>query len=526
MARERNERHDYSFLPWAAPGLANRITGPDPDLAGSARADIDVKLTSTAQGLDGTPRQFRCRAQGAACTDLATSSGSTRARSCAPIRATGSRTSSPTTWPRSSSTTRLPVALHPAAPAADSAPAAAVDHAGGPEARRVRAEVRTARPDRCPYIDRHGRRAHQCAAWPDTLWAWAHVHVNRGLTGERRRDRRDRPRRSRRAARRRRPQRNADVAYSRIVCPRQLDAEHGLSRLPGAGLRERPAGRPRARPGAPRRASRQSAWDEQRTGQERVCPSTTAGTSAPGRSATSNTLVRLLKPRAGRQARRHARHGRAAPRRRACRVSMTRDFAGRAAARRRAAGARASLNPDELETVLDQENWAQPSSASVPERARRFHQPRRRLHARSAAQANARPGVSDIARDPDPLITPPLYGRWHALTPRLLGQRRRQPVPHQRQLGARAQSRSALPRAGRLRHARDPGDQESYMDAAWEQIGDVLDGNRRIRSLQARAGNVSLRLAPLAPAADRGRKSRPGRCIDRSGACTRHVRRA
>ncbi len=104
--------------------------------------------------------------------------------------------------------------------------------------------------------------------------------------------------------------------------------------------------------------------------------------------------------------------------------------------------------------------------------------------ANPAATANADSGydtsVPDPA-DPDPLITPPLYARWHALTRRLLTARDGTPVSpdrnwvHQLNLDPRHRVTANFGTEVVQRN------QERYMDAAWEQIGDVLAANQRIR---------------------------------------------
>src|SRR4029078_12646963 len=90
------------------------------------------------------------------------------------------------------------------------------------------------------------------------------------------------------------------------------------------------------------------------------------------------------------------------------------------------------------------------------------------------------PGVSD---DLDPLITSPLYGRWHALTQRLLTTR----------TGAAAANTTnwvhRLNLDPRFRIPANFGTEvvqanaEEYMNYAWQQIGDVLRANKTIRPL-------------------------------------------
>jgi len=89
-----------------------------------------------------------------------------------------------------------------------------------------------------------------------------------------------------------------------------------------------------------------------------------------------------------------------------------------------------------------------------------------------------------IRNDSDPLITPPIFGRWHALTERLLQERSGSDVPH------RTNWVHDLNLDPRWRVAAGFGTtviqkkQETYMEAAWDQIGDVVEANRRIRQAQ------------------------------------------
>ncbi|MEO6916529.1 MAG: hypothetical protein ABI151_13620, partial [Chitinophagaceae bacterium] len=83
--------------------------------------------------------------------------------------------------------------------------------------------------------------------------------------------------------------------------------------------------------------------------------------------------------------------------------------------------------------------------------------------------------------DADPLITAPIYGRWHAMIERVYKDR----------LGARIDNNynwvNELNLDPRFRVAAHFGtrvvqeNQEEYMEAAWEQIGEVLKVNRQIR---------------------------------------------
>ncbi|MER5510489.1 hypothetical protein ABT052_34925 [Streptomyces sp. NPDC002766] len=92
----------------------------------------------------------------------------------------------------------------------------------------------------------------------------------------------------------------------------------------------------------------------------------------------------------------------------------------------------------------------------------------------------------DTATTVDPIITPPLYGRWHALTSRLLNDRDGVPVPapanhnwvHRLNLDPRFRVAANLGAQVVRAH------EEKLMAAAWEQVGDVLVANGRIRAAQ------------------------------------------
>ncbi|MGV9267631.1 hypothetical protein ACWDRR_23570 [Kitasatospora sp. NPDC003701] len=127
-----------------------------------------------------------------------------------------------------------------------------------------------------------------------------------------------------------------------------------------------------------------------------------------------------------------------------------------------------------------------------------------------AAAHGALPGTQAraLSAGVDPVITPPLYGRWHALTSRLLVDADGRPLPspanrnwvHRLNLDPRY--RVAANFGTRVVQAR----QDEFMDAAWAQIGDVLKANARIREAQL-AREVGHRLQtkhlePVAPPTD------------------------
>ncbi len=97
----------------------------------------------------------------------------------------------------------------------------------------------------------------------------------------------------------------------------------------------------------------------------------------------------------------------------------------------------------------------------------------------SATEANHGSGLGpNVEDDEDPLIVPPIYGRWHSQTQRL--------VPLE---GDPAGNRWVQELNLDPRHRVAAGfgtrvvqqNQETYMEAAWQQVGKVLEGNQKIR---------------------------------------------
>jgi hypothetical protein len=84
--------------------------------------------------------------------------------------------------------------------------------------------------------------------------------------------------------------------------------------------------------------------------------------------------------------------------------------------------------------------------------------------------------------DPDPVITSPLYGRWHALVQRLLKERDGTMMPtninhnwiHTLNLDPRFRSAAGFGTKVVQKN------QEEYMNAAWEQVGKVVEANNKI----------------------------------------------
>ncbi len=328
----------------------------------------------------------------------------------------------------------------------------------------------------------------------DQLWAWVHVHVNRGLTAaETEITSTDMtaviPRLSATLGE------NPDLGYSRILCPRKLKENtpyHAFlvpvfesGRLAGLGLD--PATAPHATHGA---------WqDYPQNPADRLQPDNYPiyfrWYFRTGAIGDFESLVRLLEPRPA-DARVGWRDidvqdpGSNLP-------GITDPALGGVL---KLSGALrvplAGLNQEDRAKVEQYDRWATPYPHPFQTALAGFINLADDYGSAPAAQANAAaraaappPAGGNVAPvDPDPLITPPLYGRWHALTDRLLSALDGSPLPN------RTNWVHALNLDPRYRAVAGFGTdviqqgQEEYMNLAWAQIGDVLEAIRRIRAAQ------------------------------------------
>ncbi|HEY3726034.1 MAG TPA: hypothetical protein VGL51_02595 [Solirubrobacteraceae bacterium] len=161
------------------------------------------------------------------------------------------------------------------------------------------------------------------------------------------------------------------------------------------------------------------------------------------------------------------------------------------------------LTQAEQNERAEYDNWDQPYPQPFQTALASFIDLADDYAAQAAAAANAASGLgAGVDDDPDPLITSPLYGRWHALTQRLLTNRDGTPAPdrtnwvHKLNLDPRFRVPAGFGADVVETNA------EQYMNYAWEQIGDVLAANLLIRRLHLAVG-VSTRwhvahLVPLA----------------------------
>jgi hypothetical protein len=107
---------------------------------------------------------------------------------------------------------------------------------------------------------------------------------------------------------------------------------------------------------------------------------------------------------------------------------------------------------------------------------------------------NAADGLQDANADSDPVISPPLYGRWHALHPKLSLAKDSGANPYNHN-GKWITELNLDPRhrtAAGLGTLVVQENQEALMNEAWWQVGEVLEANRQIRIAQLAAAASNL----------------------------------
>jgi hypothetical protein len=444
-----SEISSYSFLPWLRRGLANQIKADDFDANVKLRASVTVSLEARGQKIGGGGDDSVFVDQPIALYGPGDITGIDRR---AIIR----------TEPRDWNTNfepnycaaiefydeDMPWRYTPAAPGASGRLRPWISLVVLSESEFT--DGRDVRGKPLPYVE-----VSDVTVFPkaDELWAWAHVHVNRSLAANE-----DEHVSSDMAAVIPRLQaliqENADLAYSRIISPRRLASKTGYhaflmpsfeaGRRAGLGLELGDV------------AATASAWEE---------PGRPAPTSFPyyhrwyfrtGETGDFESLVRLLTPKV------------VDPRvgfRDMDMLSPGSNVPGFSPAHEggvlRLGGA---LRP--------------PTNAPDPsdDWDAAFPQP---LQEGLAELINL-PDFYLEQGHPDPVIAPPLYGRWHAFASRVLHDRNGDPLPnldkwlHRLNLDPRFRVAAGLG----TRVIQDG--QEDYMDAAWAQIGKVLEARRRI----------------------------------------------
>ena len=459
----------YSFLPWLRLGIANQITAADGDTGVKLRASISVDLTITGKPVEGD-------------TDL-TATVSRNVALYGPGDIVGIDSKAivkvePRHWITNFEPNYLPYIefyeedfpwrYTPAAPDIGK-------HRLRPWLALVVMKEDEFRDS--PVVASRPLPAIEIDAPPDAifppaeqLWAWAHVHINRDLVKQDDvfistdidaiRSRLENLLRN-----------NPDHAYSRIICPRRLEPNVGYhaflvpsfesGRLAGLGLN--------AAPDNAEFFATLSSWaDYTNRPVPAQHPVYHRWFFKTGTVGDFEYLVRLLKPRSpdarlGRRDMDTQRPGSNIP---GIAEEELHGVLRLGGALKVPDEALTDAQEDEAQTY---EEWDQPYPHLFQDSLARFI---------NLADDYQQQGV------PDPVITAPLYGRWHALTDRLLYEPDDSAVPqtenwvHELNLDPRWR----VPAGFGTSVIQD--NQEEYMDAAWEQVGDIIAANRRIRMAQ------------------------------------------
>lgn len=295
---------------------------------------------------------------------------------------------------------------------------------------------------------------------PEQSWAWAHVHVSQNIIGNALQTKTDSEVAAVEQTLEQTLRANADVASSRLLCARKLEdntAYHAFvvpafetGRLTGLGL-DIP----------PNTSGQRSSWD---SGQ-RVYPIYYRWFFRTGEKGDFEFLVDLLEPRP-------------VDRRVGVRsMDMQNpgyEVEGMSGAPR-VMGLEGALKSTETES----------SPSEWPPVGTDFDNPRvgsagrflNQLEEKVNLQFNLQQAESSENPHPDPIVSPPLYGKWYAMAESL-------DVRHGTGWV------DELNRDPRLRTPAGAGtqviqkEQEKFMQQAWAQLGDLLQTNQKIRQFQ------------------------------------------
>ena len=473
----------YSFLPWLRQGVARAITTADGDQSVILRASAKVELKVTGEGLDGSTLQGDVKRD----VELYGPGEVVGIEARAIVR------TDPRPWITNFEPNYLaqiefyeedfPWRYTPAAPDPSKLrlrpwiQLVVLKETGDPATSEFQ-DVRAIAGRPLPFV---AVKDFNAFPPPDELWAWAHVHVNRSLGATP-----DELVAADVAAAVRRMESalaaNADVGYSRIICPRRLEencAYHAFlmptferGRLAGLGLD----------PTLAPFASASAVTDYPARPEPLHVPYYHRWYFRTGGVGDFETLVRLLKwktadPRVGRRDMDVQEPGSNID------GILDADLHG---VLRLGGALRApliTLSPEGLQEHQKYENWAK---ASYPhefqKQLARFINLGDEFTRTPAVEARTDAGFPP--QDPgdlDPLITSPIYGEWQALQHRLLNDADDVPLPNNanwiHELNLDPRHRVAAGFGGDVVRKH----QEEYMEAAWLQVGDVLEHNQKAR---------------------------------------------
>jgi len=479
-----NEIGTYSFLPWLRQGIANNIKTQDLDSSVKVRAAVNIALTLKGEGIDATETETISR-------DVALFGPG----DIIGIQSKAIIKTEPRDWITNFEPNYLPyIDFYDEDFPWRYTPAAPNTGLG-----RLRPWIMlvvlkedefkdgkniTNKP--LPYID--VPNAGDLFPPADQLWAWAHVHINEDII-KLEDDIENNDLNSVLPRFRDVLNKNPDLAYSRIVCPRKLAANtpyHAFlipvfesGRMAGLGLDPVEMFNSIADLHAT-----YSAWGTYPNKPElESYPYYYRWYFRTGTVGDFEYLVRLLEPKPvdGRVGRRDMDVQNPG--------SNIRGINDEALGGILKLGGALqvpfdTLKEDEKADVTKYDNWAEPYPHKFQTDLASFINLADDYSVKEAVDANQDTGLENIEEDPDPLITPPLYGRWHAMVQRLLEEKDGKPISqnknwiHELNLDPRWRVSAGFG----TKVVQDK--QEEYMDAAWGQVGRILDANRNIRLAQ------------------------------------------
>lgn len=465
----------YSFLPWLRRGAANTIPQADGDASVQLRATMPLDVTLVGTKLDGTPNQQVVHRD----VSLYGPGDIVGIDSKAVVK------TDPLNWITNFEPNYLPyIDFYDEDFPWRYTPAAA-DMAKS----RLRPWITlvvlklseftdgkdlTGKP--LPYFElASGTKATDVFSAPAELWAWAHVHVNVDLSNNG-----DESMPGVLQNLQQTIGQNPDLAYSRLMCPRRLEPDTAYNafliptfetgRLAGLG-QDVPA----------TTVATASAWDNNQT----QFPYYYRWYFMAGDFGDFEYLVKLLKPqpvdsRVGTRDMDVIHPGSNLP---------PIDTPANLNNVLKLGGALevpfATMSPTDQNQVTMFDQWDHPFP-------HKFETAMAAFINLADDYSTKSPGDIDPA-DPDPIVTAPLYGRWPALVSRVLTAADGSTLPNDQnwihRLNLDPRFRVAAGLGTKVVQAND----QTYMAAAWQQIGDVISANNRLRLAQmAQAASLSL----------------------------------
>lgn len=468
----------YSFLPWLRRGIANRISGH----ASGARATIPVELKITGTGISGEKQELINREIALYGPGDIIGISKNNIVKTAPLKGITNFESNYLPYIEFYDED-FPWRYSPAVPDAKGRllPWMALIILKDDEWNRPRKTSGKT----LPFFRFKGSPD---AVFPpfDQLWAWAHVHTNESIQKNGKikvssPDDLDKALLGFETT----LSKNPDLAYSRILCPRKLEPDTGYNaflipsfesgRLAGLGLEI---------PGSLN--ALQSSWKNYTDKPEaNHYPYYYSWHFSTGSLGNFEYLARLLKPqpidsRVGTRAMDVQRPGVNVP-------GITSPELGGIL---RLGGALRvpviTMNPEERTEFEKYDKWDDDFPQPFQEGLASFINLADTYKQKTAEAANEEYGLDPAANeeDKDPLITAPLYGTWHALQQRLLKKPDGEPLPNQTNWVHRLNldPRYRVPAGFGTEVIQK--NQENYMEAAWKQVGDILEANQKIRMAQ------------------------------------------